>query len=132
MKSLKNSCASSNSHCSSRISIFCRKSGVAASPAKLSEFPASAIKDKYERLKKIKLSFNSSESAAISFYINTVVSEISNEGIRHSVSGIYGNNEHKFNLRNELMEIVKSNKTKDFEKYYEQLAIKEIEEFAQI
>ena len=93
------------------------------------------IDEKSENLKKITLSLNSSESAAITFYINTVVSEISNEGMRHSVSNLYSDNKNKYNLRKELMDIVKSKKTNDYEKYsqkyYEQLAIKEIEEFSQ-
>ena len=83
----------------------------------------SSIQDKTEILKTLKRSLNSSESAAINFYINTIVSEISNDGIRKSVSNIYSDNSQKFNLRAELLNVVKRNKTDNYdeysEKYYE-------------
>lgn len=77
------------------------------------------IGSKNEKLLKLNKSLNSSENAAISFYIYRVINEVANDGIRSQTAGLYESSvpHHKFNLYNALMEKSKFNDSEPVDKF---------------
>ena len=90
---------------------------------------------KTDALKKLNNSLGNSTDAAISFYIHKVVTDVYRIGSNHSIHSSYNEDEPKPNLKTELLKIVSSNTEENYDinskKHLEQLALKEIDEFAQ-
>ena len=93
------------------------------------------INDKTDALKKLNDSLDNSTDAAINFYIQRVVTDVYRDASNRSIYSSYNKDEPKPNLKAELLKLVSSNTEESYdinsEKHYEQLALKEINEFAQ-
>ncbi|TVL50879.1 hypothetical protein AYI99_00285 [Shewanella algae] len=95
------------------------------------------VDQKNKELQELTKSLNSSENAAVTFYVYRVVNEVVNDGIHDSVSLVYRNSDEsdRFNLYNALMkkaEVDENEKVDKYsQKYYENQAKALIKQFTE-